>query len=47
MKILNAELGFSQPMTEDETIPLLTTGRRNIYITSFDEKNKPNIHVLF
>jgi hypothetical protein len=47
MKILNAEPGFSQPMTEDETIPFLTIGRRNIYIASFDEKNEPNIHVLF
>ena len=43
MKILNAGPGFSQPMTEDETISFLTTGRRNIYIASLDEKNEPNI----
>ena len=47
MKILNAEPGFSQPMTEDETIPFLITGKKNIYIASFDEKNELNIHVLY
>ena len=47
MKILNARPGFSQPMTEDETISFLTTGRRNIYIASLDEKNEPNIHPVW
>jgi general stress protein 26 len=44
MKILNAGPGFSQPMTEDDTISFLTSGKRNIYIASLDEKNEPNIH---
>ena len=47
MKILNAGPGFSQPMTEDETISFLTSGRRNIYIASLDEKNEPNIHPVW
>ena len=47
MKILNAGPGFSQPMTEDETISFLTTGRRNIYIASLDEKNELNIHPVW
>ena len=47
MKILNAGPGFSQPMTEDETILFLTSGRRNIYIASLDEKNEPNIHPVW
>ena len=47
MKILNARPGFSQPMTEDETISFLTSGRRNIYIASLDEKNEPNIHPVW
>ena len=44
MKILNSGPSFSQPMTEDETISFLTSGKRNIYIASLDEKNEPNIH---
>ena len=47
MKILNAGPGFSQPMTEDETISFLTSGKRNIYIASLDEKNEPNIHPVW
>ena len=47
MKILNAGPGFSQPMTEDETISFLTSGKRNIYIGSLDEKNEPNIHPVW
>ena len=47
MKILNAGPDFSQPMTEDETISFLTSGRRNIYIASLDEKNEPNIHPVW
>ena len=47
MKILNAGPGFSQPMTEDETISFLTSGRRNIYIASLDEKNEPYIHPVW
>ena len=47
MKILNAGPGFSQPMTEDETTSFLTSGRRNIYIASLDEKNEPNIHPVW
>ncbi|HSL13711.1 MAG TPA: pyridoxamine 5'-phosphate oxidase family protein [Nitrososphaeraceae archaeon] len=47
MKILNAGPGFSQPMTEDEIILFLTSGRRNIYIASLDEKNEPNIHPVW
>ena len=47
MKILNAGPGFSQPMAEDETISFITSGRRNIYIASLDEKNEPNIHPVW
>ena len=47
MKILNAGPGFNQPMTEEETISFLTSGRRNIYIASLDEKNEPNIHPVW
>jgi general stress protein 26 len=47
MKILNAGPGFSQPMTEDETISFLTSGKRNIYIASLDEKKEPNIHPVW
>ena len=47
MKILNAGPGFNQPMTEDETRIFLTSGKRNIYIASLDEKNEPNIHPLW
>jgi nitroimidazol reductase NimA-like FMN-containing flavoprotein (pyridoxamine 5'-phosphate oxidase superfamily) len=44
MKILNAGPGFSQPMTEDEVIKFLTTGKRNIYLGTIDYKKEPNIH---
>ena len=47
MKILNAGPDFSQPMTEDETISFLTSGRRNIYIANLDEKNESNIHPVW
>ncbi len=47
MKILNAGPDFSQPMTEDETISFFTSGRRNIYIASLDEKNEPNTHPVW
>ncbi|HET8857272.1 MAG TPA: pyridoxamine 5'-phosphate oxidase family protein [Nitrososphaeraceae archaeon] len=47
MKILNAGPGFSRPMTEDETISFLTSGRRNIYLASLDEKDEPNIHPVW
>jgi hypothetical protein len=46
-EILNAGPGFSQPMTEYEAISFLTSGRRNIYIASLDEKNEPNIHPVW
>ena len=44
MKILNAGPDLSQPMTEDEVIKFLTTGKRNIYLGTVDMKNEPNIH---
>ena len=44
MKILNAGPDLSQPMTEDEVIKFLTTGKRNIYLGTIDKKNEPNIH---
>jgi general stress protein 26 len=47
MKILNAGPGFSQPMTEDETKSFLTSGKRNIYIATLDEKKEPNIHPVW
>jgi len=37
MKILHALYpGFSEPMTEDEIISFLTSGKRNIYIYTLD-----------
>ena len=47
MKILNAGPGFSQPMTKDEIISFLTSGKRNIYIATLDEKKEPNIHPVW
>ena len=44
VKILNAGPDLSQPMTEDEVIKFLTTGKRNIYLGTIDKKNEPNIH---
>ena len=44
MKVLNAGPGFSQPMTEDEIIKFLTTGKRNMYLGTIDDKKEPNIH---
>ena len=38
MKILKAGPGFSQPMTENEIITFLTSGKRNIYLATLDEK---------
>ncbi|MGB9169291.1 MAG: hypothetical protein WCB31_10230 [Nitrososphaeraceae archaeon] len=46
MKILNADLGFSQPMTEDEVINFHSTAKRNIYLDTIDKKNELNIHQL-
>ena len=47
MKILNGGPYISQPMTEDEVISFLTSGRRNIYIGTLDEKREPNIHPVW
>jgi hypothetical protein len=47
MKILHGGTYFSQPMTEDEVTSFLTTGRRNIYIGTLDEKKEPNIHLVW
>ncbi len=47
MKILNAGPGFSQPLTKDEIISFLTSGKRNIYIATLDEKKEPNIHPVW
>jgi len=44
VKILNAGPDFSQPMTEDEMIKFLASGKRNIYLGTIDKKNEPNIH---
>ena len=44
MKILNAGPDLSQPMTQDEVIKFLTTGKRNTYLGTIDKKNEPNIH---
>ena len=44
VRILNAGPDLSQPMTEDEVIKFLTTGKRNIYLGTIDRKNEPNIH---
>jgi len=46
MKILNAGPGFSQPMTKDEIISFLTSGKRNIYIVTLDEKTN-QIFILY
>src|SRR5574339_508494 len=44
VKILNAGPDLSQPMTKNEVIKFLTTGKRNIYLGTIDKKNEPNIH---
>ncbi|MFB5598961.1 MAG: pyridoxamine 5'-phosphate oxidase family protein [Nitrososphaeraceae archaeon] len=44
MKILNAGPGFTQPMTEDEAMKFLSSGKRNIYLGTIDKRNEPNIH---
>jgi len=44
MKILNAGPGFTKPMSEDEAINFLASGRRIIYLGTIDERKEPNIH---
>lgn len=44
MKILNAGPGFTKPMSEDEAINFLVSGRRIIHLGTIDERKEPNIH---
>lgn len=44
MKILNAGPGFTNPMSEDETINFLDSGRRIIHLGTIDQRKEPNIH---
>ena len=45
MKILNAsEPEFGGPMTEDEVRDFLVNSKKNVHISTLDEKGEPNIH---
>ena len=45
MKILNAsEPEFGGPMTEDEVRHFLVNSKKNVHISTLDEKGEPNIH---
>jgi nitroimidazol reductase NimA-like FMN-containing flavoprotein (pyridoxamine 5'-phosphate oxidase superfamily) len=45
MKILDAsEPEFGGPMTEDEVRDFLVNSKKNVHISSLDEKGEPNIH---
>lgn len=44
MKILNAGPGFTKPMSEEEAIIFLVSGRRIIHLGTIDERKEPNIH---
>lgn len=45
MKIIDAsEPGFGGPMTEDEVRNFLINSKKNIHISTLDEKGEPNIH---
>jgi general stress protein 26 len=45
MKILNAsEPEFGGPMTEDEVRNFLANSKKNVHISTIDEKGEPNIH---
>lgn len=44
MNIRNASPGFGMPMSEDEIKIFLSSGYRNIYLGTTDNKNEPNIH---
>jgi general stress protein 26 len=45
MKILNvSEPEFGGPMTEDEARNFLVNSKKNVHISTLDEKGEPNIH---
>jgi general stress protein 26 len=45
MKILDAsEPEFGGPMTEDEVMHFLVNSKKNVHISTLDEKGEPNIH---
>jgi hypothetical protein len=45
MKIVNAsEPEFGGPMTEDEVRNFLANSKKNVHISTIDEKGEPNIH---
>jgi hypothetical protein len=45
MKILDAsEPEFGAPMTEDEVRHFLVNSKKNVHISTLDEKREPNIH---
>jgi hypothetical protein len=45
MKILDASKPeFGGPMTEDEVMDFLVNSKKNVHISSLDEKGEPNIH---
>ena len=45
MKILDAsEPKFGRPMTEDEVRDFLVNSKKNVHISTLDEKGEPNIH---
>ena len=44
LKILNASPGFGVPLSEQETIDFMKTGKLNIHLGTVDEKGHPNVH---
>jgi general stress protein 26 len=45
LKIIDAsEPGFGGPMTEDEVRDFLRLSKKNVHISTLDEKGEPNIH---
>jgi hypothetical protein len=45
LKIVDAsEPGFGGPMTENEVRNFLGSSKKNVHISTLDEKGEPNIH---
>lgn len=45
LRIIDAsEPGFGGPMTEDEVRNFLTSSKKNVHISTLDDKGEPNIH---
>lgn len=47
LRIFHGNIGFGEPLTEEETIKFLTTGRLNLHLGTIDEKGHPNVHPVW